>query len=172
MTLGGYYSALRPPGSHNDPNPDIGTGNVFRSTDAGETFTDISGELPRATATSVLVRGDQLLVATEIGVFISSDKLGSEWAPLGTGLPNAPVNQIRLRPGASDQLLAASFGRGVWTYTFVDGPPVVVPTTPEPVSIEQRFGGVLTWPALMVLLLGAATSFRRRWRTGASLRRT
>lgn len=149
VTLGGYYTALRPPGSHLDANPDIGTGNVFKSTDAGETFTDISGDLPRATATSVLVRGDQLLVATEIGVFISSDRSGTEWAPLGTGLPNAPVNQIRLRPGMPSQLFAASFGRGVWSYEFKDAPVVSVPTTPADVS---RFGGALgLWSSLGLL---------------------
>src|SRR5262249_41154703 len=35
-----------PPGSYLDTNPNIGTGHVFKSTDAGETFVDISGNLP------------------------------------------------------------------------------------------------------------------------------
>jgi hypothetical protein len=158
-TLGGYYTALRPPGSYNDPNPNIGTGNVFKSSDAGETFTDISGELPRATATSVVVRGDQLLVATEIGVFISSDRDGTVWAPLGSGLPNAPVNQIRLQPGKPQNLFAASFGRGVWIYEFRDGPIVDVPTTPD-VAVNQRFGGALS--LLGLLLLFTSALLRRR----------
>jgi hypothetical protein len=69
-----------------------------------------------------------------------------------------PINYIRLQPGKSDTLFAATFGRGVWNYVFEDGPPVEVPTTPD-VTVEKRFGGALGFWALLPLLVVAA---RRR----------
>jgi hypothetical protein len=173
VTLAGYMANIRPAGSHLDPNPNIGSGSVFKSTDAGETFTNISGNLPDTQVNSIVLRGNQLIVGTDIGAFISSDTSGTQWAPLGSALPNVPVNYIRLQPGKSDTLFAATFGRGVWSYVFEDGPAVEVPTTSG--ATEQRFGGALSWPLLalftLALLRGRATSFQRRWRTGASPRR-
>ena len=48
-------------------------GNVFKSTDAGENFTNISGNLPDGPAESVLVYKGKLIVGTDTGVYISRD---------------------------------------------------------------------------------------------------
>jgi hypothetical protein len=93
---------------------------VFKSTDAGETFKDISGNLPKVQATSVLVHGKQLVVATAIGVFASKGTNGGKYAPLGDNLPSVATYQISLKPGDPDTLVAATFGRGVYTYKFSD----------------------------------------------------
>ena len=125
-TLAGYTGNLRPPGSYNDPNAaKIGTGVVFKSTDAGESFTDISGDLPRVQTNSILLYKhadgrQQLLIGTDLGPFISSDNKGSSWAPLGNDLPNVPVAMLRFKPKAvatePDLIFAATFGRGIWSY--------------------------------------------------------
>lgn len=164
LTLGGYLSNLRPQGSYLDPNASAGSGAVFKSTDAGESFTNISGNLPDAQAATVIVRGNQLLVGTDVGAFISTDLNGQTWSPLGNGLPAVPVNMLRLQPGDPNLLFAATFGRGVWFYDFgtsVDNPapPAVVPTTPD--TDKGRFGnGALPLLSLVVLLLAAG--LRRR----------
>lgn len=178
VTLAGYAGNMRPPGSYNDPNaPRIGTGTVFKSTDAGETFTDISHNIPRAQANTVLLHksaaGEQLIVGTDIGPFISSDNQGSHWAPLGNGLPNVPINVMRFKPKTTpdeaDTIFAATFGRGIWTYTLpklvVDPPPPQppvlgnpLPGTPALPGGKGRFGGgapgglLLMGLALAVLL--------------------
>lgn len=119
VTLGGYSTARwAPPGQHLDENPAIGQGSVYKSTDAGATFSNISGNLPQTNVTSILRRGDQLIVSSDIGVFISSDLAGSQWAPLGDNLPSSPVNQIILKPGDDRILLAGTFGRGIQEYDF------------------------------------------------------
>ena len=162
VTLAGYAGNMRPPGSFNDPNAlKIGTGTVFKSTDAGESFTDITGALPRVQANTILLHrsaaGEQLIVGTDIGPFISSDTKGTSWAPLGNTLPNVPVNVMRFKPKATpdeaDTIFAATFGRGIWIYTIpkliVDPAPPVTPPViaPAPVVVggstggEGRFGG-------------------------------
>ncbi|MEA2409778.1 MAG: hypothetical protein QOC77_339, partial [Thermoleophilaceae bacterium] len=91
---------------------------VYKSTDAGQTFKDISGNLPKVQATWPLVRNGQLIVGTAVGVYASRGKNGGKYAPLGSNLPNVPVYQISLKPGDSSTLVAATYGRGVYTYKF------------------------------------------------------
>jgi len=133
VTLQGYSRRWTPPGAIDDP-MDVGEGHVFKSTDAGQTFTDISGNLPDIPAVSVVTRGDQLVVGTDLGVFVSSDLDGSEWAPLGTGLPNVAVSNVQIAPQDPDLLVAGTYGRGVYTYRFAD--PAEVRRVAGPSRIE------------------------------------
>jgi hypothetical protein len=123
VTLAGYGRHWAPPGAVKDDTSKVGTGHVFKSTDAGENFTDITGDLPDVPANWVLVRGGQLVVGTDIGVFASSDTNGSGWAVLGRGLPNVPVSHLALKPGDPNTLVAATYGRGVYLYHFDSPPP-------------------------------------------------
>jgi hypothetical protein len=123
VTLGGYSRRWLKPGVLGE-DADLGGGNVYKSTDAGETFRDISGNLPDIPANWTLVRGGQLLVATNLGVFVSADANGGRYEALGSGLPTAPVFSLELKPKASpsepDTLVAATQGRGVYKYAFKD----------------------------------------------------
>ncbi|TAJ52105.1 MAG: hypothetical protein EPN60_17275 [Nevskiaceae bacterium] len=122
VVLGGYSTARwAPPGQYLDENAALGEGSVYKSTDAGETFTNVSGNLPDLIVTAILKRRNQLIIGTDIGTFISSDLDGKEWAPLGD-LPAVPVNQLVLKPDDDTQLFAATFGRGVQHYVMTDQP--------------------------------------------------
>jgi hypothetical protein len=128
VTLGGYSVRWVPPGSLQDDNSNIGSGHVFKSTDAGESFTDISGNLPDVPATSLVLRGSQLIIGTDVGVFANDPKGGTTYAPL-TGLPVVPISNLNLKPNDPDLLAAATYGRGVWTYRFTESlksPPALV----------------------------------------------
>jgi photosystem II stability/assembly factor-like uncharacterized protein len=127
VTLGGYGRKWAPPGAVKDDTSKVGTGHVFKSTDAGENFTDITGDLPDVPANWVIVRGGQLIVGTDIGVFASSDTDGSSWAVLGNGLPNVPITHLVLKPGDPNTLVAATYGRGVYLYHFDSPPPTTTP---------------------------------------------
>ena len=122
-TLGGYSRRWLPPGVLGE-DADLGGGNVYKSTDAGETFRDISGNLPDIPADWTLVRNGQLIVATNLGVFVSSDTNGGGYEQLGKDLPTAPVLGLELKPKADasekDTLVAATQGRGVYRYEFAD----------------------------------------------------
>ena len=95
-------------------------GFLYKSTDAGEHFTDITGNLPKIQTSWVLVRNGQLVVADAVGVFASRTTDGKTFAPLGNDLPPVAVYQISLKPGDDSTLVAATYGRGVYTYKFAD----------------------------------------------------
>lgn len=117
-TLAGYGRRWAFPGAVGEDTSKVGVGHVFKSTDAGETFTDVSGDLPDAPANWTVVHNGHLVVGTDIGVFESCDNAGGAYSRLGTGLPVTPVSTIRYKPGDPDTLVMATYGRGVYTYTF------------------------------------------------------
>jgi sortilin (neurotensin receptor 3) len=85
---------------------------VFKTTDGGTTWTDITGNLPKAPVNDVVVTATALYVAGDAGVYRSSNG-GATWLRVGTGLPRVPVDDIEL-VAATNQLVAATFGRGMW----------------------------------------------------------
>ncbi|MBM3295164.1 MAG: hypothetical protein FJY82_11675, partial [Candidatus Aminicenantes bacterium] len=89
---------------------------VFKTEDFGQSWTDISGNLPEGTVYVVVEdrKNPQLLfVGTEMGVFATLDG-GGTWAPLGSNLPPyALVHDLLVHPREND-LVAATHGRGVF----------------------------------------------------------
>ncbi|MEK6806940.1 MAG: hypothetical protein AABY95_09880 [Pseudomonadota bacterium] len=161
-TLAGYYSNIRPPNGYLEANPNAGSGHVFKSTDAGETFADISGNLPNVSVSNILYRNGQLLVGTDVGPFISTDTTGGQWAPLGKGLPSVPTTMLRLQPGNPNMLFAATFGRNVWTYEFTGAAAIKADEIGSGKQGKGLLLGALS-PALL-LLLGLGLAVRRKLR--------
>jgi len=90
-------------------------GHVFRTGDRGETWTDISANLPNLPVNDLLLDPDMpstLYAATDRGVYRTVDG-GARWSLMGAGLPNAPVESLAIHR-ASRLLRAATFGRGAW----------------------------------------------------------
>jgi hypothetical protein len=99
-----------------------GAGRVWRSEDAGATWTDRGRELPEVPVGAVAPDPDRpgtVFAATDAGVWRSDDD-GAGWRPLGRGLPNAPALALALRrPGRL--LRAGLLGRGVWELPLDEG---------------------------------------------------
>jgi hypothetical protein len=138
VTLGGYLRPWTPPGMI-DRNSRANGGHVFVSHDAGNHFIDISGNLPDTPINWVALRGSQVILATDIGVFVSQEGQqcgpGCAYQVLGNGLPAAPIFTVRLSGGDPNLLVAAAYGRGVWSYRFGPTPKQTVakaPTLPTP----------------------------------------
>jgi hypothetical protein len=53
-------------------------------------------------------------------VFESCDASGGAYSRLGSGLPAVPISTLRFKPDDPDLLVAATYGRGVYTYRFGD----------------------------------------------------
>jgi hypothetical protein len=95
---------------------DAGYGHVFESTDGGTTWTDISGNLPDAPGDDLVMVNGELVLATDIGVFVATGAgTATTWSRLGTGLPDASVNDLSVTPAGT--VLAATHGRGLWQIT-------------------------------------------------------
>jgi photosystem II stability/assembly factor-like uncharacterized protein len=88
--------------------------NVWETTDGGDTWRNISGNLPNAPVE--MITYDQptgrLYAATDFGVFYRKDGR-KNWVRLGNSLPNTPVLDVKLS-GDGATLFAATFGRSVW----------------------------------------------------------
>ncbi len=90
-------------------------GHVFKTINAGITWTDISGNLPNIPADDLVVDPDvlnTLYLATDIGVY-STINGGTTWTPMATGLPRTVVSSLKLHR-ASRTLRAATMGRSAW----------------------------------------------------------
>ncbi len=89
---------------------------VFKTTDGGSNWINISGNLPNIVVNEIMLKQGQtdefLFVATELGVYYTSNG-GSSWVKLGSGLPNVDVKDIEIHYTA-DKLIAGTYGRGIW----------------------------------------------------------
>lgn len=90
---------------------------VFRTGDGGVSWTDVTGDLPQAPVNDVLSVGDDLVVATDVGVFLTrrvTTGKGGSWLKVGAGLPNAPITEVAWQ-AATRTLVVGNFGRGVYS---------------------------------------------------------
>jgi uncharacterized protein (TIGR03437 family) len=90
-------------------------GHVFRSSDSGATWADISGNMPSIPVNDLAIDPDlpqTLYIGTDAGVMVTTDG-GATWSTLGKGLPRVVVNSLVLHR-RSRVLRAATHGRSVW----------------------------------------------------------
>ncbi len=88
---------------------------VFRSGDYGETWVDISGNIPGGPVN--VIREDPkdpniLYLGTDLGVYVTVNG-GDEWHVLGSGLPVTFVHDLKIHP-RDDAAVIATHGRGMF----------------------------------------------------------
>ncbi|WP_420637101.1 WD40/YVTN/BNR-like repeat-containing protein [Candidatus Palauibacter sp.] len=93
---------------------------LYRTTDYGETWTQITTGIPDDDFTRVIRedpgRAGLLYAGTERGVYASFDA-GDSWQPLSLNLPVVPIHDLVLRDG---DLAAATHGRSFWVLDNVE----------------------------------------------------
>lgn len=100
---------------------------VLESNDLGQTWRDISGfeegngvsskGFPDIATNCLLVfpnNTNRIWVGTELGIVESMDA-GASWELLDVNMPNAPINDLKIQ---DDQIIVATYGRGIWTIDF------------------------------------------------------
>ncbi|NYF50096.1 choice-of-anchor D domain-containing protein [Tunturiibacter gelidoferens] len=119
----------------------INAAHLYRSTDAGSHWSNISSNLPDAPANSVVVDpndANTLYVAMDTGVYVTTGvttcATANCWSVYGTNLPNAPVVELAAAPamatgdGRTGELRAATYGRGLWQIPLVTASTAAQPT--------------------------------------------
>ncbi|MBV6440188.1 MAG: Ycf48-like protein [Saprospiraceae bacterium] len=91
---------------------------VHRSDDNGQTWLDISGNLPQIPVNDLLImpgHADSILfAATDAGVYFTRNR-GTTWGRLGGNMPFIPVFDLEHNP-VRKELMAATYARGLWTF--------------------------------------------------------
>jgi photosystem II stability/assembly factor-like uncharacterized protein len=91
-------------------------GRVFRTTDGGQSWEDISGNLPDAPLTSIVVDNRPAYAGVYVGGSLGAWVLqagSDEWLPFGTGMPFAIVTDLELNRDTG-VMVAATWGRSTW----------------------------------------------------------
>lgn len=104
VTISGYLT-------DGDPLP-----HIWRTTNYGETWTDISSNLPDAPINDVIIdpHDNQILyVGSDVGVYSTAD-LGGSWALLGTGMPITAVADL-VMDKKTRKIVAGTHGRSMFS---------------------------------------------------------
>jgi len=120
-----------------DPQP-----HVFRSSDQGATWTDISSNLPDTPVNAFAVdpvEPSRLYLGSDVGMYVSYNS-GQSWWVLGEGLPVLPIGDIKIHP-TTRELVAGTYGRSMYKIdlnaipTFVEPADQIVSTF----NLEQNY---------------------------------
>ena len=91
-------------------------GKVYKSTNGGSSFTNITGSLPNIPTHKIIYKtgstDGELFLATDLGVYYRTNSVG-DWVKLNVDLPNVIVLDIVIHYG-TEKIRAATYGRGVW----------------------------------------------------------
>jgi uncharacterized repeat protein (TIGR01451 family) len=108
-------------------------GHLFKTTNAGKHWTDISGNLPDVPVNSVILDPsypNTLYVGTDVGAFVTYNG-GGVWSRLGGGFPNVAVWQLDMNPSDVQRVLVAgTHGRGAFRLND--------PSTPVPALVISK----------------------------------
>ncbi len=89
---------------------------VYKSTDGGSTWTNISAGLPNLPINTVISTNgnanDAIYIGADVGIYYLDNTLTS-FAPFMTNLPNVSVRDLEIFY-PTGKLRAATYGRGVW----------------------------------------------------------
>jgi len=91
---------------------------IYKSTDNGDNWESINGNLPQIAINNILVSPDDpeeltIFVGTDGGVYFTQDG-GVSWDRLGDNMPIFPIFDLDITP--DNKLVAGSFARGIYTF--------------------------------------------------------
>ncbi len=115
---------------------------IYRTTNYGVNWTNISSNLLNVPANSIIIDYNYdsvLYVGCDAGVYYTTN-LGGSWQLLGTGLPNSPVYDINYHQ-PTKTLVAATHGRSMYKIdvTGIIGIEPISNTIPDKFSLSQNY---------------------------------
>lgn len=96
------------------------TPHVFKTTDGGQNWSDISSNLPNIPVNDIITYPAEniLFAATDLNVWYSKDD-GANWTILGNNLPFTVVTDLKFHE-PTKTLYAGTFGRAMYSYDVSD----------------------------------------------------
>jgi hypothetical protein len=89
---------------------------LFKTTDYGETWTAVMGDLPPGKPVNAVIQdrknANLLFAGTEQGVYVTLDG-GKEWLSFKNNMPWVKITDLVIHPREND-LVVGSYGRGLW----------------------------------------------------------
>jgi hypothetical protein len=123
------------------------TSHVWKTTNAGQAWTDFTGNLPDSPANALVLDSGSVpnngivFVGTDSGVF-SSSTTAPNWFEVGPTsyqpgfLPNVAVTSLKLfKSGGKKRLRAATYGRGIWEWDLAATPDFQVSIANSPQTV-------------------------------------
>lgn len=158
-TLYVTYSGLK----WRDPQP-----HVFRTRDMGQTWEDISSNLPDAPVNAFAVdphNTDYLYLGSDVGAFVSEDG-GLTWELLGGNLPAVSVYDLKIYEDDQQRfLLAGTHGRSMYKLDLsgVPGLPTAIDTdlpSLSPIALDPAYPNPFTSEATLSYAIPQQTDVR------------
>jgi hypothetical protein len=157
-----------------------GPGHVWRTTNAGASWSDVTGTgtsaLPDSPVNAVVVDplAHVVYVGTDVGVFqsLTSSAAWTELGPSPSGeqtgfLPNVAVTALAIFNSGGQKLLRAStYGRGVWQYNLLAVPDFQI-TVPNP-TLTVFPGSTVNYPGTLTSIDGYDNSVELSCTAGTS----
>jgi photosystem II stability/assembly factor-like uncharacterized protein len=121
----------------------FGSGHVFRTTNAGLSWTDITANLPDVPHQAVCIDPlypQNIYVGNDLGVYISTNN-GGTWFEFRQGMPYALVMDLKVVPTAR-KIRVATHGNGVYQRELLENPIGITQTgntVPREFSLSQNY---------------------------------
>jgi uncharacterized repeat protein (TIGR01451 family) len=130
----------------NAASPFSQSGHVFMTTNGGQSWSDVSSNLPDVPLNSIVIdpsNPNDLYVGSDVGPLATYNQ-GASWAPLGTGFPIVTVAQLNINP-YTRLMRAASYGRGVWSVDDSAHPSAALQIAATDTGVPVGPGSLLTY---------------------------
>ncbi len=127
----------------------LGHGKVFKTTNAGQDWVDITNNLPDLAVWKIVIdpRSGDLYIGTDNGVYLlPQGDTTSNWVRFGSGLGNVQVRDLELNLN-TNTLRAGTYGRGVFLLYLDD--------SSAEAGALQAVSGTSTWTG-PIYLIGSA----------------
>ncbi len=140
---------------------------LYRSTDRGLHWLNISANLPNAPANSALVDpndANTLYIAMDTGVYVTTSVTSCTtancWSVYGSALPNAPAIQLLAAAamptgdGRLGELRVGTYGRGIWQVPLLTAIAPAAPAiqiSPSTVTYSDQQAGTASQPVTLTV---------------------
>jgi|GEM_PF-2812568 len=121
---------------------------VYKSTDGGRTWTNISGNLPNIPANCIAIHDDgeeTIYVGMDVGVYFKNAST-PDWTLMNTDLPNVQIREIEIKE-SSNEIYLATYGRGVWKNGTIGSESTCKAPLDLTIAIDAADSGTATWDA-------------------------